>query len=165
MAVLLAHAESDLDRNRRHISRWPVQLGTKERNSGADLTIHNLSTTGLLVEAHGALSCGDELLVDLPECGEQLATVLWDSAPFFGCSFQDVIPAAAVSAVLLKSPPVKARRRPISEPKTRHEWTDDEDPADILQDCRLPLRTRALSLLGRCAGGWALVGFAAWAML
>ena len=71
------------------------------------VVIHNISRTGLLIEApERTLAVGDSLFIDVPEEGASESKVVWQSGRFFGCEFRAVISQAAVSAALLQSEPL-----------------------------------------------------------
>ncbi len=90
-------------RNRRIASRRKLSLGSTLIASGAEVVIHNLSSTGLLIETSADLRSGETIEVHMPETAASQATVIWCSEPFYGCQFEHQIPVAAVSAALLRS--------------------------------------------------------------
>lgn len=94
--------------NRRYAPRRSLRIGSALDGFDEEVVIHDLSTTGLLLETSGDLTDGERLLVDLPERGPTPATVMWSKGRFFGCRFDDGISAYAVSAALLKSSPASA---------------------------------------------------------
>jgi len=68
--------------------------------------IHNISRTGLLVEApEQTLAVGDSLFIDVPEDGVAESKVVWESGRFFGCEFRTPISQAALSGALLQAEP------------------------------------------------------------
>lgn len=70
------------------------------------VVIHNISRTGLLVEApERTLAVGDSLFIDVPEDGAAESKVVWESGRFFGCEFRAAISQAAVSGALLQAEP------------------------------------------------------------
>lgn len=71
----------------------------------AAVTIHNISTTGLLLETSSALAVGDAIDVDLPHTGKTRAHVIWASGLFHGCAFEVPITQAALSAAQLRGEP------------------------------------------------------------
>jgi hypothetical protein len=73
--------------------------------SAARVVVHNISATGLLIEADLALEIGDEVEVELPDTGTTQAEVVWRSGGFFGCEFERAVTTAAVSAARLRSQP------------------------------------------------------------
>lgn len=76
----------------------------------ANVTIHNLSAAGLLLETALELEVGEELALDLPEAGAVAAVIVWRSEQLYGCAFAAALGSAALAAAQLKSlPPVAAR--------------------------------------------------------
>ena len=105
---LVAHLEpGDATANRRTSARRTLRLqslGTTASQAAADVTIHDLSLTGLLIETAASLAADERIDVDLPEAGLTVAQVVWSSGRFFGCRFKRPIPPAALSSAILKSP-------------------------------------------------------------
>ena len=66
------------------------------------VTIHNISSTGLLLETTAALAEGEAIDVDLPHNGKTRANVIWASGSFHGCAFDTPITQAALSAAQLR---------------------------------------------------------------
>lgn len=118
-------------RNRRIASRRKLSLGFTLSASGAEVVIHNLSSTGLLIETSADLRSGETIEVHMPETAAQ-ATVIWCSEPFYGCQFERQIPVAAVSAALLRSqivsgpPPatVVQAQKEFASADTSPDWQD-----------------------------------------
>lgn len=72
----------------------------------ANVTIHNISAVGLLLETALDLSVGEPLAVDLPEAGMVAARIVWRSERLYGCAFdQEISPAALAAAELQSAPP------------------------------------------------------------
>jgi hypothetical protein len=108
--VLSARLDNrDIDAERRGAGRRILRLevpGTTGDRIGAPVVIHDISRFGMLIETEAELSPGAAIEVELPEVGVQSATIAWSRQGFFGCEYQSPIPAAAMSAALLKSHPV-----------------------------------------------------------
>ncbi|MFW5633869.1 MAG: helix-turn-helix domain-containing protein [Erythrobacter sp.] len=68
----------------------------------ANVTIHNLSAAGLLLETDLSLAEGDTLAIDLPERGSVDAVIVWQSGRLFGCAFEETLPRAALAAAQLR---------------------------------------------------------------
>jgi len=105
---LLAHLDpSDPTANRRSAARRTLRLqslGTTASQSAAQVTIHDLSLTGLLIETSADLAADERIDVEVPEAGLTEAKVVWSSGRFFGCRFKRPIPPAALSSAILRSP-------------------------------------------------------------
>jgi len=67
-----------------------------------NVTIHNISAAGLLIETALDLETGEELALDLPEAGVVTAAVVWRSERLYGCAFEQPLGAAALAAVQLQ---------------------------------------------------------------
>jgi PilZ domain len=147
--------------NRRYGARRALRLDSVVADSGAEIVIHDISATGLLIETAQDLAEGETLLIDLPERGATAATIVWRSGHFFGCRFELSIPVAAVSAALLRSPGAASRSsEPMQLPGTVADATIEVEEA-CPPDDRYPLRTRALAVVGLAGLTWALVGMVA----
>jgi transcriptional regulator with XRE-family HTH domain len=68
----------------------------------ANVTVHNISAAGLLLETELALAEGEQLALDLPEAGAVIATVVWRSEHLYGCAFAAPLGNAALSAAQLQ---------------------------------------------------------------
>jgi DNA-binding XRE family transcriptional regulator len=68
----------------------------------ANVTIHNISADGLLLETAQALAEGEQLALELPEAGAVVATVVWRSEHLYGCAFAAPLNNAALAAAQLQ---------------------------------------------------------------
>lgn len=145
----LARLERLESRNRRASPRRRLSLGATLPETGDQAVIHDLSTTGILIETKADLATFEQLHLDLPEVGPAVATVMWNSGQYFGCEFHKAIPQAAISAALLRNPigarPAEAAGAP--NPAEEAEFQDDRYP--------LPVRMRVI--LGSSLLLWALI--------
>jgi len=136
--VMLAHFEdNDRRQERRGSRRRTLNLhvpGGPHAAGGRIVIIHDLSTTGLLLETNAALGLGSPLAIELPHAGRCSATVVWNSGKLFGCQFDTPISKAAVSAALLKSPAPEGGESRF--PRAGAAALDDDETG------KLPLRTR-----------------------
>lgn len=85
--------------------RLALRLETSGVAAGSDpanVTIHNISAAGLLIETALDLSVGDQLAVDLPEAGSVSAAIVWRSDRLYGCSFARALGPAALAAAQLQ---------------------------------------------------------------
>lgn len=69
----------------------------------AQVSIHNFSETGVLLETEVDLEIGETLEIALPQAGAVQAKVIWSSGHLYGCGFFAPLPAAVLSAVSLRS--------------------------------------------------------------
>ncbi|PLK22637.1 XRE family transcriptional regulator [Porphyrobacter sp. TH134] len=70
--------------------------------AGGNVTIHNISAAGLLLETGLALEAGDEFALDLPQAGVVTAQVVWRSERLYGCAFRQTLGPAALAAAQLQ---------------------------------------------------------------
>jgi transcriptional regulator with XRE-family HTH domain len=68
----------------------------------ANVTIHNISAAGLLLETGLDLSEGEQLALDLPEAGAVTAVIVWRSERLYGCAFEQALGPAALAAAQLR---------------------------------------------------------------
>ncbi|MFM7402775.1 MAG: helix-turn-helix domain-containing protein [Erythrobacter sp.] len=80
-----------------------VVAGTTGQGREANVTIHNISAAGLLLETELKLAEGEELALDLPEADTVLAAVVWRSERLYGCAFAQALGPAALAAAQLQS--------------------------------------------------------------
>lgn len=76
--------------------------GSSTEGIEANVTIHNISAAGLLLETALTLAQGDEFTLDLPEAGAVVATVIWRSEHLYGCAFARPLSPAALAAAQLQ---------------------------------------------------------------
>lgn len=154
--------ESD---NRRYASRRALRLGSTLTDTGVEVLIHDLSPTGLLIETAQPLSDGETLFVDLPERGPTAASVQWSSGRFYGCAFELSIPAATVSAALLRSPAARPEPSQPAAPSRAfdiarlHELAAEVDATPVPADDRYRLRTRGVVFAGLLVLSWGAIGW------
>lgn len=74
-------------------------LPTGER---AEVLVHNVSATGLLLECGTDLEVGETIEVELPQAGPVAAEIVWTSAALFGCRFDEPLSDAILSAAQLR---------------------------------------------------------------
>jgi len=70
--------------------------------TAANVTIHNISATGLLLETALELAEREQLVLDLPEAGKVVAAVVWRSERFYGCAFEEPLSSGALAAAQLQ---------------------------------------------------------------
>lgn len=114
-AVLVPASDAEEPRSQ---LRRSLRLTTRTQTASTrdlPVTVHNLSRTGLLLEAaENALNLGEALLIQLPQAGEVEAYVVWRGERFFGCEFAEAVSRASISAALLQAQP---RDQVDTEPK------------------------------------------------
>lgn len=137
--------------------------GTTSSGTSTDVLIHNLSTTGLLIQTSTDLTIGEAISVDIPHAGTTLAVVMWHSGTLFGCEFVAPVPNAAISASLLLNPIERTSPALSSEtytPRdTAHVDAEVDAPLDdVASDHpRLSIRSRVAIIVGSSLLGWTLI--------
>lgn len=153
MTMLARIEASDADADRRWSNRRLLTLqvpGAVPDQPGADVLVHDLSLTGLLIETSAELADGACLEIDLPQAGPTVASVMWGTGRFYGCRFDTPIGARALSAALLKDPLGPAAAPPPETPPAAKAPT-----AQAVDRPPPPTRKR---LIGAMAlAGWLLV--------
>lgn len=79
----------------------------------ANVTIHNLSAAGLLLETDLQLGVGEVLAIDMPDTGPIGAEIVWQSGHLFGCAFQQALGEAALAAAQLRGNAGPAGSAPV----------------------------------------------------
>jgi len=168
--MILARLEPRESTERRASPRRRLKLdvaGSTSSVADVEVVVHDLSVTGLLIEAAVDLQTGEGLTVELPGPGAVDAVVVWRSGNYFGCEFAKRIPNAALSAASLRSahqPQPRPRPRPqddveftLARPASKSEGAH---PADSLSP-----RRKLLVLLGLSLASWAFVALVVWLIL
>lgn len=104
--------------------------GETASGSTADVLVHNISATGLLLESGMPLAIDERIAIDLPHAGATWAKVIWSSDNFVGCQFDAGLSPAALSAAQLRG----AVGQPIDMPA----------PSDGMRDEAFGARLRRL---------------------
>ncbi|MCJ2183395.1 helix-turn-helix domain-containing protein [Novosphingobium sp. 1949] len=81
----------------------------------AQVSIHNFSETGVLLETGVELEIGEVVDIALPEAGPTPARIVWASGALYGCAFLSALPPAVLSAASLRSA-VQAETGVLPEP-------------------------------------------------
>jgi hypothetical protein len=177
----LARLELHESTERRVAPRRRLKLdaaGSTQSAAEVDVVVHDLSVTGLLIEAAVDLQTGDRLGVEIPGAGAAEAVVVWRSGNYFGCEFSQRIPKVALSAAALRSAPEPqplAPPRPRPTPPWQQAPRQDEAgaaPSSENSDVRenhpanpLSPRRKLAILLGLSLGSWALIAVITWLVL
>lgn len=77
--------------------------GATASGSAASVLVHNISTTGLLLESEMPLVLHERIEIELPQAGATWARIIWVSDRFVGCQFDTAISPATLSAAQLRS--------------------------------------------------------------
>lgn len=169
---ITAHLERSQPHDRRSKPRHRLRLGTNIKATGENASVHDISSTGMLIETSVKLQPLDALEVDLPENGPTEALVMWSSGQFYGCEFKQPLSKAAISAAFLRSSPTDAQEVPPKPPrKTPVGATAAVDEHQAAEsdnrraDDRLPLRVRAVAIIASSIILWLLIIWAAGALI
>ncbi len=81
---------------------WLETSGVFADAGEANVTIHNISAAGLLLETEVELAEGERLALELPEAGTVTAQVVWRSERLYGCAFEQALRPAVLAAAQLQ---------------------------------------------------------------
>ena len=89
---------------RRHARRSLLleTSGTLPGGVEANVSVHNISAAGLLLQSDLDLAVGEVLSLELPEVGTVGAEIVWHSGQLFGCAFEQALGEAALAAAQLR---------------------------------------------------------------
>ncbi len=77
--------------------------GALPSGAEANVVVHNVSSTGMLLETALPLGREQRIEVDLPEAGKVWAQVAWSSGMLFGCQFDTPLSVGSLSATQLRA--------------------------------------------------------------
>ena len=135
--------------SRRGWKRRRLSLDSTIQATRANVVIHDLSSTGLLIETAADLAVLDDLEIRLPEVGFTPASVIWNSGRYFGCQFKETISQAAISAALLRSPPAR-------QPEPGPSANEALEPVEF-EDDRASFGVRLRVIFGSAILLWGLI--------
>lgn len=149
MALPAIIEDSSTDRDRRGAHRRTLKLrlaGAGGPEGAVAVLVHDISSSGLLIETDEELAVGTSLDVDLPETGLRAARVVWSRERFCGCELSEPLSQAGSSAALLKSDP-------------REPWKAAFEPGTAAgaQPTKLPFGARMAVIALLAIASWALV--------
>lgn len=105
-ADMLDSGTPDSETGQRAAARRALRWDTSGRvadGMAANVTIHNISAAGLLIETAWELAVGERLAIDLPEAGRAEAVIVWRSENLYGCAFAQSLGKAALAAAQLRA--------------------------------------------------------------
>jgi transcriptional regulator with XRE-family HTH domain len=106
MAIVARLEESAGTAGQPREPRRSLQLETQgalPSGDAARVLIHNISTTGLLLECPVTLGIDEKIDIELPHAGAISAKVIWTSGQLYGCAFEVPVSPATLSAAQLRS--------------------------------------------------------------
>lgn len=89
--------------------------GTTAAGEFAEVVVHNVSASGVMLESRTLLDLGELIEIDLPEVGPIAAQVVWANETQFGCRFDTELPAAALAALELRGRALESPLPPTEE--------------------------------------------------
>ena len=87
--------------------------GIMANGGDANVTVHNISAAGMLLETDVQLNEGDGFEIDLPEVGRTEAVIVWGSGRLFGCAFKETVAEGALAATQLHAAIANPRGEPV----------------------------------------------------
>lgn len=102
-------------REPRRALRLEVQ-GSLSTGDPANVLVHNISATGMLIESRMPLAAGERIGIDLPHAGATWGQVVWTSGDYFGCRFDDPVSPATLNAAQLRSAVGRQDSGPTAQP-------------------------------------------------
>lgn len=76
--------------------------GALPEGISANVTIHNISAAGLLLETELPMDVGEVFQIDLPNAGPTGVEIVWQSGRLSGCAFEQALGEAALAAAELR---------------------------------------------------------------
>jgi hypothetical protein len=140
-------------------------------SSLVDIVIHDLSSTGFLIECPDALGAHAEVTLELPGAGSVVGDVVWASGNFYGGEFRTRLDRAALDAARTSSTVIWPEFTPksaadriaeTSETLRLAEHEPQPEPIASVADNRLPVARRMQIITGASLLLWMPVALGAW---
>jgi hypothetical protein len=154
IAARLQQAQST---DKRGSPRRRLSLDLSLQATGHQVSIHDISSTGMLIETAAELVPFDDLEIDLPQAGITHAVVVWSSGAFFGCEFKETLSRASLSAVTLRSFPANAPQLQLPLAAEDGEALHERFAEQYADEEKAPLSVRLRVILGIAMVLWALI--------
>jgi hypothetical protein len=157
----LKYSNSADERNAERYRLLLPASGEKPGSGLIDITVHDLSTSGFLVETEAPLSVGSEILLDIPGAGSVAAEVAWHSGNFFGGQFAKPLSPSAVTAAFAASRVVWPNFTAGSS-EDREERLASPFVHGQIEPARHPLQMRFRIIVGMSLLLWTPIATALW---
>ena len=162
--ALLARIEEQ-SAEERGCERFRMRLnspGQSPSSGASDVTVHELSASGFLIETDAPLDLGAPIAFELPVAGAVAGEIVWGSGQFYGGQFARPLSREALAAALSASRVVwpsfastsAAQRAPVERPA-----------AGVDAEEMLPLATRIRVIVGSSVLLWGLIAGIGWLIL
>ncbi|MEQ5789384.1 hypothetical protein J3454_15955 [Erythrobacter sp. NFXS35] len=155
--------------DRRKAERFRVRFGTVSQDLGPealDMTVHDVSRSGFLMETDKSLPANTCLVVELKDAGFRLCKIVWNNGRFHGAVFADPLNSSELQRLVARSPIVWPNFGEENSPAVSDRVTDPGPPChddpDVQTEYKLPLATRGRIIVGSAALLWAVIGAAVW---
>jgi hypothetical protein len=147
----------------RSCKRFRVRIGAVRRDAAAtvrDLTVHDVSASGFLMQADAVLPRGTQITVELPGAIVRQACISWASNDLYGAMFSEMLAPAELEQILQSNtvvwPTMWSRRTGEEAPITQDRDRPLRHPELVrTDDDKLPLPVRFRIILGTTAFLWA----------
>ena len=141
--------------------------------SAFPVTLHNLSTTGLLIQTATPISAGTAITLALSEHEDAAATIVWSDGAFHGAVFEKPLGRGVLTAITARSKVVWPKFNPPNPPAETRK--NDALSADIIDFAtaeivgshetqpvciarsELPVSVRVQVILGIAATVWSVI--------
>ncbi|MBE9171415.1 PilZ domain-containing protein [Pleurocapsales cyanobacterium LEGE 06147] len=170
-----------LDDDRGH-ERHRIRLGSVRAGIATksyDLTVHDVSASGILLETDQNLSAGLRIAVEFSESLRRQARIVWASNQFYGAKFTVDLSPAELRRIYSASDVIWPNFRPGERPVASSLWQDrDKFNTVATAGCRnnsdvwrhdgadkLPLSSRLKMIVGMAALPWAIISGGLWLAL
>lgn len=105
---------SDSRTSRRVRVRVDATVRPGDEAEGGVAMIHDISTSGVLLESDFAIDHGARVTVDLPNAPETMAEVAWTNGNLYGCRFTVPVSEEVVRTVKAESPVIWPEFKPAA---------------------------------------------------
>jgi hypothetical protein len=136
-----------------------------------DVSIHDLSATGFLLECDESIQVGTEVSLEIPSVGSALGDVVWTSGRFSGGEFRTPLPSSAIASARSTSrvvwPDFAQKSAANREPEPLLPVIQDQTRAAAAMaiDDRLPLARRMQIIVGASILLWTPLALGIWTAL